>query len=90
MTPQEAISVIGPADESTIAEIIATGATVAELFKAWTWANADESLICAGLPLPTGTVAELIDLLTPGEPAASEFNVSHDRPSRISGWPAVY
>jgi len=69
MTRQEIVSVLGPADEALVAEIMATGATLQELREAWAWLNNDEALINEGRPLPGTHVAALIDLL---EPEASE------------------
>jgi hypothetical protein len=59
--------VLGPIDETLIAEIIATGATAEELAQAWAWINSDEALIGELRRLPSGKVAELIDLLSPSE-----------------------
>jgi hypothetical protein len=67
LTREEVHSVIGPADEVTVAEIAATQATLEELTRAWAWINSDEALINDGRPLPSGRVAELIELLSPDE-----------------------
>lgn len=64
LTRDDVLSVIGPADEVLIAEIIATEATLAELIQACAWANNDEALINEGQPLPSGRTAELVELLT--------------------------
>ena len=63
MTAQDVIAVLGPIDETKITEIIATGATPADLAEAWAWINNDEALINEGRPLPSGKVAELCALL---------------------------
>lgn len=63
MTAQDVIAVLGPTDENKIAEIIATGATPAELAEAWAWINNDEALINEGRPLPSGKIAQLCALL---------------------------
>lgn len=63
LTASEIEAVLGPTDESMIAQIIATGATPADLAEAWAWINNDEALINEGRPLPTGKVAELCALL---------------------------
>jgi len=63
LTRQDIEAVLGPVDEATAAQIAATGASADELLRAWTWLNSDEALIGEGQPLPSGTVAELIDLL---------------------------
>ncbi len=68
LTASDVEAVLGPTDESMVAQIIATGATVADLAEAWAWINNEESLIAEGRPLPTGKVAELCDLLDePGD-----------------------
>lgn len=57
--------ILGPVDETTLAEIIATGASTSELAQAWTWLNNEEAMIGDGRPLPSGRVAELIEVLSP-------------------------
>ncbi|GMB82499.1 hypothetical protein NN6n1_32820 [Shinella zoogloeoides] len=63
MTSSDVIAILGPADETLVADIVASGATQAELAEALAWANNDEALMGEGRRLPTGTVALLIDLL---------------------------
>ncbi|MFU0507586.1 hypothetical protein [Pseudaminobacter sp. NGMCC 1.201702] len=63
MTRKEALSVLGPTDEDTIAEIVSSGATVEELRTALAWLANDEALMGEGRPLPGTRVARLIDLL---------------------------
>jgi len=67
MTSKDVIAVLGPADETLVAEVIATGATQAELAEAFAWASNDEALMSEGRPLPTGRVAALVDLLSSDE-----------------------
>lgn len=67
MTREEILSVLGPADEELIADLMATGASVAELREAWAWLHSDEALMGAGRPLPGSRVAALIDLLEPDD-----------------------
>jgi hypothetical protein len=76
ITKDDAVRAIGRADDVTIAEIIATGATVDELAEAQAWIANDEPLLNAGRPLATGRVRELIEILAElesddddGEPA---------------------
>ena len=76
ITKDDAIKAIGRVDDVTIAEIIATGATVDELAEAQAWIANDEPLLNAGRPLATGRVRELIEILAEfesddddGEPA---------------------
>ena len=56
-------------DNATIAEIIASGASLEELREAWAWAFGDEALMSHGRPLPGTRVAALIDLIEPDDEA---------------------
>lgn len=67
MTREDVVSVLGPSDETLIAEITATGASLEELREAWAWLNGDEALMSEGRPLPGTRVAAIIDLLEPPE-----------------------
>ena len=67
MTSDDVIAILGPVDETLVAEVIATGATQVELAEALAWANNDEALIGEGRPLPTGKTAALVDLLISDE-----------------------
>ncbi|MBY3167117.1 hypothetical protein HFO42_20960 [Rhizobium leguminosarum] len=67
MTSKDVIAVLGSADETLVAEVIATGATQAELAEAFAWASNDEALMGEGRSLPTGRVAALVDLLSSDE-----------------------
>jgi hypothetical protein len=67
LTRDEVVSVLGPVDDSTIAEIAATGATLKDLREAWAWLNSDEALMGQGRPLPGTQVASLIEILGPDE-----------------------
>jgi len=72
LTRDDILSVIGPADDVVVTEIIASQATRDELMQAWAWVNNDEALINEGRPLPSGRTADLIELLTP-EDAEEEW-----------------
>ena len=63
MTSDDVITILGPVDETLVAEVIATGATQAELTEAFAWANNDEALMGEGRRLPTGRTAALVELL---------------------------
>lgn len=63
----DVITILGPVDETLVADVIATGATQAELAEAFAWINNDEALIGEGRPLPSGRVATLVDLLVSDE-----------------------
>ncbi len=67
MTREEIVSVLGPTDETLVADILSTGASFEELREAWAWLNGDEALMGEGRPLPGTRVAELIDLLEDDE-----------------------
>ena len=63
----DVVSVLGPVDETVVADIVATGVTPEELAEARAWVNADEAMIGEGRPLPCGRVAELGELLQPDQ-----------------------
>jgi hypothetical protein len=63
MTVNEIVAVLGPVDETLIADILKTGATAQELSLAWTWIHADEALINQGRASPSGRAAELVGIL---------------------------
>jgi len=67
LTREEIVSVLGPTDETLVADILSTGASFADLREAWAWLNGDEALMGEGRPLPGPRVAELIDLLDANE-----------------------
>lgn len=67
ITSDDVIAILGPVDETLVAEVIATGATRAELAEALAWASNDEALIGEGRRLPGGRVAALVDLLSADE-----------------------
>lgn len=67
MTRQDVVSVLGSIDDATIAEIIASGASLEELREAWAWAFGDEALMSQGRPLPGTRVAALMDLIEPDD-----------------------
>ena len=72
ITRDDAIKAIGRADDVTIAEIIATGATVDELAEAQAWIANDEPMINDGRPLAHGRVRELVDILSELEDSGEE------------------
>jgi hypothetical protein len=72
ITRDDVIKAIGSADDVTIAQMIATGATVEELAEAQAWMANDEPLLNSGRPLATGRVRELVDILAELEPDDDE------------------
>ncbi|ARM91063.1 hypothetical protein RHEC894_PC00028 (plasmid) [Rhizobium sp. CIAT894] len=67
MTSEDVIAILGPVDETLVADVVATGANQAELAEAFAWTNGDEALMSERRPLPTGRTALLIDLLVSDE-----------------------
>jgi hypothetical protein len=72
ITRDDVIKAIGAADDVTIAQMIATGATVDELAEAQAWMANDEPMMNAGRPLATGRVREIVDILAELEPDDDE------------------
>jgi hypothetical protein len=68
ITRDDLIKATGAADDVTIAQMIATGATVDELAEALAWLANDEPMMNSGRPLATGRVRELVDILVELEP----------------------
>ncbi len=62
---KDVIEALGELDDVVIADVIATGATPAELAEAHAWTTNDEALINAGRPLPTGRVARVVEIIHP-------------------------
>ncbi len=72
LTRDAVIKAAGALDDVSIAEIIATGATIEELEEAVTWANGVTRLGRElGRPL-TGVVAQLYEILTADEAFADD------------------
>jgi hypothetical protein len=67
LSSEDVRAVVGPIDETLLADILATGASAQELAEAWAWVSAEEALVNEGRALPSGRVAQLIDLLEPDE-----------------------
>ena len=72
ITRDDVIKAIGAVDDVTIAQMIATGATVEELAEAQAWIANDEPMMNSGMPLATGRVRELVDILAELEPDDDE------------------
>ncbi|WP_026870107.1 hypothetical protein [Inquilinus limosus] len=67
LTAEDVATVLGPVEETLVADIIRTGASREELVQAWAWVSSDEAMIGDGRPLPSGRVAALVELLAPEE-----------------------
>ncbi len=65
LTRQEIVSVLGPSDDTLIAQIAATDATLEELAEARAWVDAEESLVEETREFPLGKVAQIIEVLSP-------------------------
>ena len=72
ITRDDLIKATGVVDDVTIAQMIATGATVDELAEAQAWLANDEPMMNSGRPLATGRVRELVDILADLEPDDDE------------------
>jgi hypothetical protein len=64
ITREDVVRTAGDIDDTLIAEIIGTGATVEELAEAQAWMDNDEALMNVGRPLPNGRVGELVEILS--------------------------
>jgi hypothetical protein len=64
---------LGPLDDVVAAEIIATGASIEELAQAQAWLINDEALINSGKPLPSGRVADILEILEAQEQEEEEL-----------------
>ncbi|HKA59985.1 MAG TPA: hypothetical protein VKD28_15295 [Gemmatimonadales bacterium] len=60
---EDVIEKLGRVDDSVIDEIVAMGATAAELDEALAWVENDEAMLNDGRPLPRGRVARLIEII---------------------------
>ena len=67
-TAADVRGIVGSADDLTIARIVATGATTAEVLEAYTWVTADDRLGPELHRQPSGRVAELCEILCEEEP----------------------
>jgi hypothetical protein len=54
---------VGPVDETVVADIIALGTTPEELAEAHAWLNGDEYLLNEGRSPPAGRAQRILDLL---------------------------
>jgi hypothetical protein len=63
LTRKDVVETIGDSDDVTVADIIATGATVQELAEAQAWVINDEALLNAGRPLPKGRIGQLLEII---------------------------
>ena len=63
LTAEEARALAGPIDDLTLAYVLDTGSTQAELAEALAWVENDEAMLNEGRPTPSGRVARLVELI---------------------------
>jgi hypothetical protein len=63
VTRDDVVAVLKPAEDTVVAQIIATGASKEELTEAYAWLQSDEALMNVGRPLPSGRVGQIIAIL---------------------------
>ncbi|MDQ8729295.1 hypothetical protein [Bradyrhizobium sp. LHD-71] len=63
LTRDDIVSVLKPAKDTAVMEILATGATREEFIEAYAWMQNDEALLNAGRTLPSGRIGEVIAIL---------------------------
>jgi hypothetical protein len=76
LTRKDVTAMLGPLDDVTVAEIIATGATVEELAQAHAWLTNNEPLMNAGKPLPAGRAGQLVDIVSAIEDEEAEQDIA--------------
>ncbi len=76
LTREEVLAVLGPVDDSLVAEILGTDASREELVEAYAWFTNDEALMNTGRPLASGRVGRLIDILEAAEEDEDEPSAS--------------
>ena len=67
LTRDGVTAICGRLDDMKMARVLGTGASLEELTEARTWLAADDQLGKATRRLPSGRVAQLIDILRAGE-----------------------
>ncbi len=76
LTREHVVAVLGPVDDSLVAEILGTGASPEELAEAYAWFTNDEALMNAGRPLASSRVGRLIDIFEAAEEDEDEPSAS--------------
>lgn len=71
-TRDEIIEIVGALDDDVLLQILATGATAAEVLEAFTWASADDAIGTEIERGPRGTVTRVYEILTPEEEEPDE------------------
>ena len=73
VTASENTAICGRLDDQVIAQILATGATAAEVLEAFTWFSADDQIGTELQRGPQGTVGAVCDILMREEPDPDEL-----------------
>lgn len=63
-TREDVIATFGPLDDRVVSEVVATGATKAELAQARAWIDSDDAMMNEGRPLPAGPIGQVVEILT--------------------------
>lgn len=63
LTRDEVRALTGRSDDRVVTEILAMGASRAELAEARAWLENDEAMLNEGRPIPSGRVARLVEML---------------------------
>ncbi|GJE32935.1 hypothetical protein [Methylobacterium oxalidis] len=63
VTRAEAAAVLGNVDEQVLVDVIATGATKAEVAEAFAWVENDEAMLNEGRAMPGGRAAQVVVIL---------------------------
>jgi hypothetical protein len=63
LTRDEVRALIGRSDDRVVTEVLAMGASRAELAEARAWLENDEAMLNEGRPIPSGRVARLVEML---------------------------
>ena len=72
-TASEIVAICGHLDDDVIAQIVATGASPAEVLEAFTWYSADDQIGTELQRSQRGAVGAVYDILTAEEPDPDEL-----------------
>jgi hypothetical protein len=67
LTRKQVDAALGSVEDHFAAQILGTGASLEEFAQAQAWLINDEAAMNAGQPLPSGRVAQLIDIMRRAE-----------------------
>lgn len=72
LTRDAVLKAVGEVDDSIVAGLVGMGVTSEELAEARAWVDSDEALVNSGKPLPSGRVAQVVELLSTIDAEASD------------------